>query len=1272
MKKILFALAVQLLIAVSPFAVVESQGANTFLARNICLSTFREFHYQTELTYKGDIVVTQDGKLGMYSDTEGEYVIEMDNGQGLFYDTVYVASPGDFYGPTIVDTITSSEHALLSNYDIPENSILSGVNGSYVEQVGNDFEYKFTAYNLLEGSVVALIYPDPIIGACKTVKVTGSLRLVFSDSHYMCSNGNASNQQANQVQDIPVCGCDGINYREPMDAIFSAGLGGYFFGKCGEQKAIWMSDNYCPGMIYLENWGKNQDQLLVLNGKRIANPQKLSPGLYTGFYTYWNAGESAGYAWEGSFTVLSPLPTPELIYNPLTNELSAADGNPNLQWYEDSTATWGWGQDSALNISSSACDYYAEVFTMKANECFSDLGHINICDTSGPFNPFPTDSICAEETTTLNAGRGYTEYDWGFPNYNEPTITLMGYGWVKVKVLGNNGIWYSDSVYLEENMGLSIQVSDIRDHQVGSFIKLDESKYSGSETNGHGKFDNYEGQFGYFPVAEDYLIDSVYFRYSYINNDVCKTSMAYTSISKHIYTSIPSDCFDPALIDIDKGLATTGDPVCGCNGQTYPSADAARYLFGIQSVTPGACDNAVPLDKVLFTEQNICLPVGETAANVTAISGYDYYFWDTDEYLATNASSANVSLNIGGHSLVAMNAMGNKYRDSIYINASLHIPALILTDTIGWTDTASLAKLTGKNISIDSGYEGVLLSDQTILRYIPSADERLAGEALLTLLPNETLAACTTAANGAYRISIPAQKIVSETLFSNHSHCIPLGQSSMEAPAYGGFQYYFWDTEVFDLAHSSSRLQDLAPGKHSLIVIDYSGYRYRDSVSLISSYQHPALELQDTIKWADTLVLEKLTGKNISLGTDLKGILFDSEIPWRYLPSAQERSAGKAVLTLIPTETFSACTTAVAGSYEIIIEKLAELSVNLLSENPATPVSRDGAVWIATVSGEAPFSYEWSNGNTTDSIGGLRAGTYLVTVTDKFLRTSEHSVTLSPKISVLHSVSGRVVSGTVPVSGAQVYAFSGSSVTKAQTGTDGTFRFGEIIPGTYIFMASAEGYAPSFYSRNYLWDEAFPITVDADIVELSISLMPLLADSKGTSIVQGRLVLADADGRDSVFAQNGFGAGMPLALIQNGKTVATTITDNEGHYLFANIPSGEYQIIINKPGDVSAVTMVNVGDGEIKNVDLKAETATGIQYPVSADEIIIQPNPVNGFFSISGTDVHSLKLFSTLGNLVYKSEMQNTYFLPALPAGMYVLSVTSLTGMTEYCHLLVE
>ncbi len=51
--------------------------------------------------------------------------------------------------------------------------------------------------------------------------------------------------------------------------------------------------------------------------------------------------------------------------------------------------------------------------------------------------------------------------------------------------------------------------------------------------------------------------------------------------------------------------------------------------------------------------------------------------------------------------------------------------------------------------------------------------------------------------------------------------------------------------------------------------------------------------------------------------------------------------------------------------------------------------SNDGAITINTLSGTAPFSYEWSNGGTTPVLSNLQAGIYGFTLSDNFCSLNE-------------------------------------------------------------------------------------------------------------------------------------------------------------------------------------------------------------------------------------------------------------------------------------------
>lgn len=58
------------------------------------------------------------------------------------------------------------------------------------------------------------------------------------------------------------------------------------------------------------------------------------------------------------------------------------------------------------------------------------------------------------------------------------------------------------------------------------------------------------------------------------------------------------------------------------------------------------------------------------------------------------------------------------------------------------------------------------------------------------------------------------------------------------------------------------------------------------------------------------------------------------------------------------------------------------LSANLLPTNASNPISNDGSIGTAVQIGTPPYTYQWSNGQSTPSASNLAAGTYSVTITD--------------------------------------------------------------------------------------------------------------------------------------------------------------------------------------------------------------------------------------------------------------------------------------------------
>jgi uncharacterized protein (TIGR02145 family) len=74
------------------------------------------------------------------------------------------------------------------------------------------------------------------------------------------------------------------------------------------------------------------------------------------------------------------------------------------------------------------------------------------------------------------------------------------------------------------------------------------------------------------------------------------------------------------------------------------------------------------------------------------------------------------------------------------------------------------------------------------------------------------------------------------------------------------------------------------------------------------------------------------------------------------------------------------------------------LSVILISQNVTTFLGQDGSIETEVTGGLPPYSFIWSNGETTEDIQGLPAGTYSVTVTDDCDSTVTESIKITQPI----------------------------------------------------------------------------------------------------------------------------------------------------------------------------------------------------------------------------------------------------------------------------------
>ncbi len=105
----------------------------------------------------------------------------------------------------------------------------------------------------------------------------------------------------------------------------------------------------------------------------------------------------------------------------------------------------------------------------------------------------------------------------------------------------------------------------------------------------------------------------------------------------------------------------------------------------------------------------------------------------------------------------------------------------------------------------------------------------------------------------------------------------------------------------------------------------------------------------------------------------------NTQLSTLYTPSQAEISAGQAILVL-KTEDPSGPCLPITDTVIVTINPSPELTIHLT--HPSCNGESTGSASVSVSSGEPPFSFLWSDGQTTSSATNLAAGSYSITITD--------------------------------------------------------------------------------------------------------------------------------------------------------------------------------------------------------------------------------------------------------------------------------------------------
>lgn len=223
---------------------------------------------------------------------------------------------------------------------------------------------------------------------------------------------------------------------------------------------------------------------------------------------------------------------------------------------------------------------------------------------------------------------------------------------------------------------------------------------------------------------------------------------------------------------------------------------------------------------------------------------------------------------------------------------------------------------------------------------------------------------CDTTLN--YTISEPS--ILSDTLITTDVSCNGTPDGTITLNVSGGTPPY---TFMWSNAATTQNLSGLSSGKYFVTITDSNNCTLIDSAEIFNN---------------GTIGLDVDSIQNISCNGDSNAFISVSAkggiSPYRYIWSNGDTtnlndSLKAATYTLRIIDSIGCI-----FDTNFIISEPPLLQLNFTKQDINCSGTNDGSVFVSVSGGVQPYTYAWSNANTTDTIRNLSAGVYSLTVTD--------------------------------------------------------------------------------------------------------------------------------------------------------------------------------------------------------------------------------------------------------------------------------------------------
>ena len=449
---------------------------------------------------------------------------------------------------------------------------------------------------------------------------------------------------------------------------------------------------------------------------------------------------------------------------------------------------------------------------------------------------------------------------------------------------------------------------------------------------------------------------------------------------------------------------------CGCNGDATVSASSGTPSYTYSWDDPGAQTNAnatglcVGSYSVTVTDANGCTSSGNVSitetgtfdgsisdsadvscngandgsATVSVVNGTTPYTYAWSNSATTSSIS---SLAGGTYTVTVTDAVGCTYVNSVNINE----PSVLATVTVP-NSSGCAGSCSGSATTSPTGGTGAYSyswNDPTF-QSSGTAAGLCAGDYMVAVQDANGCSITST-------VTITESSPTTLTLSSSDATCGNSDGSASVGTSGGNSPYtYFWSDPQ---GQSTATATGLGSGGYTVTVIDVNGCIVSGSVS-VNATGGPTATIASSSNVSCYGVCDGTATASQSGGT----------APFTY------------TWTGIPAQTNATATGLCAGGYQVTVEddNGCTSAASVIISQPSALTSyisnvvnvscnglSDGSATVTASGGTGPYTYSWSNGQTSQTATGLSAGIYTATVTDAngCVTSSSTTITEPPPLS---------------------------------------------------------------------------------------------------------------------------------------------------------------------------------------------------------------------------------------------------------------------------------